>query len=377
MCPMISRSLETIISQKLTDNKAVLLFGARQTGKTTLLHSIFGDRSDVLWLNGDNLDTNQMLAEGSASRYRTLFAPYQTIVIDEAQYIDNIGRIIKIFTDHLPGKKIIATGSSSFDLANKTSEPLTGRKWEFRLYPLSFGEMSGHHGMVEELRQLPSRLLFGSYPEVINNPGNEKEILKLLSDSYLYKDLLIWANVKHSDMLVRLLQLLALQVGSEVSYYELSRNLGIDRGTVERYLDILEKTYVVFTLHSLSRNHRNELKKGKKVYFYDNGIRNALIANFAPLNLRQDAGMLWENYLMSERQKKLHYENLWTKQYFWRTTTQVEIDYIEESDGVLHAFEFKWNPVRKRPKAPESFMQAYPGSTHSVITPGNVEEWLS
>lgn len=273
--------------------------------------------------------------------------------------------------------KIIATGSSSFDLANKTSEPLTGRKWEYYLYPLSFAEMCQHHGFLEEYRMLNFRLIYGYYPEVVNNKGNEKEVLKSLTDSYLYKDLLIWSNIKHSNTLLKLLQLLALQVGSEVSYNELSKEIGIDRGTVERYIDLLEKTYVIFKLSSFSRNYRNELKKAKKIYFCDNGIRNALISNFASLTLRNDVGALWENFLISERRKKLAYENIWVNTYFWRTTTQVEIDYIEEQDGQLHAFEFKWNrKSKKQIKTPLSFAESYPEHTYKLISSKNIEEFL-
>lgn len=374
---MINRILETQITAKTNDKKALLIYGARQTGKTTLLKKLFEGGESVLWLNGDNSDTHELLGSITASRYKTLFAPYKIIIIDEAQYIKEIGRIIKIFTDQLPEIRIIATGSSSFDLANKTSEPLTGRKREFQLFPLSFSEMCGHHGALEEYRMLENRLLFGYYPEVVNNPGNEKQILKSLSDSYLYKDLLSWGNVKHSDMLIKLLQLLALQIGNEISYHELSSNLGIDKGTVERYIDLLEKTYVIFKLSSFSRNQRNELKKSKKIYFIDNGIRNALVANFSPLTLRNDTGALWENFLLSERRKKLAYDNTWANVWFWRTTTRVEIDYIEDCDGKLNAYEFKWNAKKQhRQTPPGSFSESYPNHTFSVITPKNIEEFL-
>jgi uncharacterized protein len=374
---MFVRKLGETINSYLNDNKAILIFGARQTGKTTLLRNMFGGREDVVWLYGDNRDTHMLLEGYSATRYKTLFAPYKLMIIDEAQNIGNIGKIIKIFTDQIPEIKVIATGSSAFDLANKTAEPLTGRKWELQLYPLSFAEMCQHHQLVEELKQIPFRMLYGYYPEVLNNPGREKEVLKSLTDSYLYKDLLIWSNIKHSDMLVRLLQLLALQIGNEVSHLELSQSLGIDRGTVERYLDVLEKTYIIFRLNSFSRNHRNELKKAKKVYFCDNGLRNALIANFAPLNLRNDTGALWENFLLSERRKLMKYNNIWSNTWFWRTTTKVEIDYLEDHDGQLSAYEFKWNPLKnKTVKPPESFMDAYPGSKFNVITPQNIETFL-
>ncbi len=375
---MINRILEKKLSSKNKDNKAILLFGARQTGKTTLLKKLYEEKDNILWLSGDNNDTHTLLVDNSASRYKILFGKYNTIIIDEAQHIKDIGRIIKIFTDQLTRIKIIATGSSAFDLANKTSEPLTGRKWEYYLFPLSFAEMCEHHGFLEEYRLLEFRLLYGYYPEVVTNVGQEKEILKSITDSYLYKDLLIWSNIKHSDMLIKLLQLLALQVGSEVSYHELSKELGIDRGTVERYIDLLEKTYVIFKLISYSHNHRNELKKAKKIYFIDNGIRNALIANFSPLSLRNDTGALWENFLISERKKKLNYDNLWANTYFWRTTTQVEIDYIEEQDGKLYAYEFKWkkNKNEKQIKIPRSFAETYPKHTFQLISPNNIEEFL-
>ncbi|MDD2413204.1 MAG: ATP-binding protein [Bacteroidales bacterium] len=374
---MIKRNIEDLLRNRKDDNKVILLFGARQTGKTTLLKKLYQGKDNVLWLNGDNNDTHELLGDMSASRYKILFAPYNTIIIDEAQYIKDIGRIIKIFTDELPEIKIFATGSSAFDLSNKTSEPLTGRKWEFYLFPLSFSEMCNHHGFLEEYRLLEYRLLYGYYPEVVNSAGNEKQILKSITDSYLYKDLLTWSNIKHSDMLIKLLQMLALQVGSEVSYNNLSKSLGIDRGTVERYIDLLEKSYVVFKLSSFSRNYRNELKKSKKIYFADNGIRNALIANFSPLSLRNDVGALWENFLISERRKKLSYDNIWANTYFWRTTSQIEIDYVEEQDGKLNAFEFKWNADKgKNISIPSSFSESYPEHTFQVVTPKNIETFL-
>ncbi|HRQ29381.1 MAG TPA: ATP-binding protein, partial [Saprospiraceae bacterium] len=317
---MIERTIEGSIIRDIEGNKAILLFGARQTGKTTLLKKLFHGKENVLWLNGDNQDTHTLLDDITYPRFKTLFGRYRTIVIDEAQQIKNIGLIIKIFTDQIPEIKIIATGSSAFDLANKTSEPLTGRKKEHYLFPLSFSEMCQHHHFLEEYRLLEHRLIYGYYPEVVNNPGLEKDILKSLTDSYLYKDLLIWGNLRHSDMLIKLLQLLALQIGNEVSYNELAQNLGIDRGTVERYIDLLEKTYVIFRLSSFSRNQRNEIKKSRKIYFVDNGIRNALIANFATFPLRNDIGALWENFLISERRKFLFYKNIWANSYFWRTT---------------------------------------------------------
>ncbi|MBN2729181.1 MAG: ATP-binding protein [Bacteroidales bacterium] len=374
---MIRRVLENKIRQKAGGNKAVILFGPRQAGKSTLMSELFSGREDILWLNGDDSETIEMFENASINRFKTIFSSYKILIIDEAQQIPDIGRKIKIFTDQIPEIGIVATGSSSFDLADKTSESLTGRKWEFKLFPLSFSEMSLHHGLHNELAMLEHRLLYGYYPEVVTNPSEEKEILQLLCDSYLYKDVLMFANIRHSDMIIKLLQMLALQIGSEVSYNELANSLGIDRGTVERYIDLLEKSFVVFRLPAFSRNLRNELKKSRKIYFTDNGIRNMLLRNFSELHLRNDVGALWENFLISERMKKNNYDGYLCNTYFWRTFSQSELDYLEESDGQLHAYEFKWNVNKAaKSKIPSAFSEMYKNADFTVISPGNVEDFL-
>ena len=296
-------------------------------------------------------------------------------MIDEAQRIEDIGLRLKLITDQIKDIQLVATGSSSFDLANKVNEPLTGRKWEYKIFPLSFQEMVNHHGLLEERRMLPHRLVYGYYPEIVNNPGDEKELLKQLSDSYLYKDILMWEKIKKPDKLLKLLQALAFQVGSQVSYNELAQTCGMDSKTVEKYIILLEQTFVIFRLGSFSRNLRNELKNSKKIFFYDNGIRNALIANFSPAETRMDIGALWENFLVSERIKALHYSNRWTNYWYWRTKEQKEIDYVEESDGVLTAYEFKWNPMAKF-KMPKLFLSTYEGAEFRVIHPDNFEDFL-
>jgi len=371
--------IKRVISQRIDDNlnkgKAILLFGPRQTGKTTLLHQILDKKKEVMWLNGDEADVKQLFENASSSRLKTVFGGNKIIVIDEAQRIVNIGLALKLITDQLKDIQLIATGSSSLDLANRTQEPLTGRKWEYFLYPVSFGEMVSHHGLLEEKRMIPHRLVYGCYPEIITNPGKEKEILKLLTDSFLYKDILMIEGVKKPAKLVSLLQCLAFQTGNEVSYNELGRMTGLDNQTVERYIDLLEKAYVIFRVGALSRNLRKELKHGRKIYFYDNGVRNALIAQFGPIELRPDRGALWENYLMSERHKYTGYNQMWVNSYFWRTQDQQEIDYVEEQDGKFMAWEFKWNP-ESRARLSKTFEKAYPNSVFSVISPGNVEEFL-
>lgn len=308
---MIKRKLRDIIEKRLFDGKAILLMGPRQVGKTTLLKELFEGREDVMWLNGDELDVQALFEGVSATRLKAMFGRKKIIIIDEAQRIPDIGLRLKLVTDQIKDVQLIATGSSAFELATKTGEPLTGRKWEYKMYPLSFGEMVDEHGLLDEKRMIPHRLIFGYYPEVVMRPGEEREILRLLSDSYLYKDVLMSDQINKPDSLVKLLQALAFQVGSQVSYNELAQLCSLDSKTVEKYVILLEQSYVIFRLNSFSRNLRNELKTSKKIYFYDNGIRNALIANFNQIEGRADRGALWENFLISERKKFLEYNRLW------------------------------------------------------------------
>ena len=372
---MIVRSLEKTISAKLFQKKAIIIMGPRQVGKTTLLHQLFPVPSDVIWLNGDEIDVQNMFKEVSAERLKAIIGQKKFVVIDEAQRIENIGLRLKLITDFIPNVQVIATGSSSFDLANKINEPLTGRKWEYKMFPLSFSEMVQNKDLLSEKRMMPHRLVYGYYPDVVNNQGSEKEILTQLSDSYLFKDVLMIEQIKKPEKLISLLKALALQLGSQVSYNELGRLCGLDSKTVEKYINLLEKTYVVFKLNSFSRNLRNELKNSKKIYFYDNGIRNALVSNFNQIENRTDIGALWENFLISERVKHLNYNNKWVNSWFWRTKEQKEIDYIEESDGKISAYEFKWKPDAKI-KVPKSFNSNYPNSSFEVIHRDNFESFL-
>jgi len=372
---MIHRKLENIIKAKLGKKKAIIVMGARQVGKTTLIKELFNDSPDMIWLNGDELDIQNLFENISSVRMKSIFGSKKYVIIDEAQRIKDIGIKLKLITDNMPDIQVIATGSSSFDLANKVNEPLTGRKWEYKMFPLSFEEMVSHHGLLDEKRLISHRLIYGYYPEVVNNPGDEREILKQLSDSFLYKDILMWEQIKKPEKLLKLLQAIAYQTGSQVSYSELGQICGLDNKTVEKYIILLEQCFVVFRLGSFSRNLRNELKHSKKIYFYDNGIRNALIADFSFVENRQDAGALWENFIIAERKKKIDYDLLWKNSWFWRTTEQKEIDYIEEGDGVINAYEFKWNPNAKY-KLPKQFLENYKNSRFSIVTPDNLEEFL-
>jgi len=277
--------------------------------------------------------------------------------------------------DNIPGVKVIATGSSAFELANRINESMTGRKWEYVLLPLSFKEMVNHHGELKERSLLSHRMIYGYYPEVINNPGNEMEILKQLADSYLYQHILTLEKIHKPDRMEKLARALAFQVGNQVSYHELGLITGLDNQTVEKYIQLLEKTYIIFRLTAFSRNLRKELKLGRKIYFYDNGIRNAIIASFAQLELRGDTGVLWENYLISERVKYLQYHDIWTNRYFWRTQDQQEVDYVEERDGSLYAWEFKWNP-EKTVRLSKTFAQAYPNHYFEVVNRSNYDTFL-
>lgn len=372
---LIERSITTEIERLMHKGKAILIMGPRQVGKSTLLTHLLKSSEKPLILNGDEADVREMLANTTSARLRKIIGNHKLIVIDEAQRIENIGLTIKLFTDQIREAQVIATGSSALELNSSIQEPLTGRKFEFTLFPLSFAEMATYHGLIEEKRQISHRLVFGYYPEVVNSVGMEKKLLKLLADSYLYKDLLALGQLNKPALLEKIVRALALQIGSEVSYHELSQTVGADNQTVERYIDLLQKAYVVFVIPAYSRNVRNEIKKGKKIFFYDNGIRNAVIGDFSNIEKRSDIGMLWENYLMSERMKYSTYLEMHVKRFFWRTRQQQEIDYLEEREGKLYAYEFKWNPSAKA-KIPRTFLNAYPDSESFVVHRENYDDFL-
>lgn len=371
---MIERSITSLIAGKLKDSKVIVLMGPRQVGKTTILKKEFLTPKTLL-LNGDDADIRANLSNPTSTFLKQLTGSYSRVIIDEAQRIENIGITLKIMHDTLPDIKVIATGSSSFELANNINEPLTGRKWEFQMWPISVGEMISHHSYLTETRLMEHRLIYGWYPEVINNPGNEIEILQQLSDSYLYKDILTWEDIKKPQKLEALVQALAFQVGSQVSYNELAQTVGLNNETVTRYIELLEKAFIVFRLPSLSRNLRNELKKSRKIYFYDVGIRNAVIKNWNSAKLRQDLGALWENFLIVERLKHKTYNKIYSNDYFWRNQAQQEIDFVEDYNGILHAYEFKWN-IKKKGKFSKSFRDAYPEHEIMTVNPANYMEFI-
>ena len=375
MSKYIPRIAEKQIRQKLTDQKAIILFGARQVGKSTLLKHLIKDDNSVLWLYGDQPQTQTIFDNISEPNIKAIIGNKKIVVIDEAQMIKDIGIKLKMFTDYLEGIKVIATGSSSFDLANKINEPLTGRKWEYQLLPLSFTEMAKASSVVEELKSLETRLIYGYYPEIALNPGEEKERLLELVNSYLYKDVLIWENLHKAEKISKLLQALAFQAGSQVSYSEIGTLVGMDSKTVEKYIDLLEKAFVIYRLTSYSGNLRNELKASKKIYFYDNGVRNALISAFNPIELRDDIGTLWENFMMAELLKKDMYSKNFARRWFWRNKQQQEIDLIHEADGVFTAYEFKWN-AKKKVSCPPTFKAAYPNMEFHVINRENFIEFI-
>lgn len=373
---LIKRNIEDGIRGRLFTGKAIVIMGARQVGKTTLLKQLFAEvNDDVYWLSGDDQDVRDLFENVTATRLRAHFGHHRVVIIDEAQRISDVGIKLKLIVDQIPDVQLVATVSSSFELANRINEPLTGRKWEYRMFPLSFAELVSNTSLLEQKRMLPHRLVYGSYPDVVNRPGDEVAVLRSLLDGYLYKDILEFDKIHKPEKLTKLLQAIAYQVGSEVSYNELSQVCGLDPKTVANYITILEQAYVIFRLGTFSRNLRNELKSSRKLFFYDNGIRNALIGNFTQIENRTDVGALFENFMVSERLKLKEYSGNYANSWFWRTTAQQELDYLEEKDGKLDTYEFKWNP-RRRALLPLSFRNAYPQARFTVITRDNIEDFL-
>lgn len=374
---MYTRDLQSIIQERCFQGKAIILLGARQVGKTTLLKKIIQEqRVEALYLNCDEPQTVTALTNCNLRELQMVIGANKFVVIDEAQKVDNIGLTLKLIVDNMPDVQVIATGSSAFELRNCLNEPLTGRKYEYQMFPISSKEIYQSSGYIDLKGLLETRLIYGSYPDILNHANDARELLRMLTDSYLYKDILATDNLRKPDVLDKLLRALAFQVGSEVSYNELAQTIGMDSKTVERYIELLEKCYIIFRLHGLSRNLRNELKKAKKIYFYDNGVRNAIIQQFAPIELRNDVGALWENFFISERIKRNHYQQNYCNIYFWRTKSQLEIDYIEEQNGQMTAFEMKWNPKKSNTSIPETFLNAYDVKETVVITPENYLEYL-
>lgn len=372
---MIKREIEKGIVSRLFKGKVIVIYGARRVGKTTLVKNIakeYAGRSK--YLNCDEPDIRRELTDKTSTELKALFGNSELVIIDEAQRIKNIGLTLKLIIDNFPKIQIIATGSSSFDLSNEVIEPLTGRKYEFHLFPFSVKELKSIFDKRELNRLLERQMIFGMYPEIIINKTETKSKLKELTASYLYKDILKFENIKNSEAIEKLLIALALQIGNEVSYNELATIAGVDKNTVSSYIQIMEKAFIIFRLKPFSRNLRNELKKLRKIYFYDLGLRNALINNFNPLDLRQDVGALWENFMISERLKRNSNRRKIKNIYFWRTKEQQEIDYLEEEGGRLLGFEFKWR--NKKIRLPEIFRKTYPNSKLSIINQDNYLEFL-
>ena len=331
-------------------------------------------KKDVLFFDGDDPTVRRLLDTPNTEQISQLIGKSKVVFIDEAQRINSIGLTLKIITDQFKDVQLWISGSSSFTLFNELSEPLTGRKWEYELFPISWEEFENHHGRLVAEQQFSSRLIYGMYPDVINNPGDEIEILRNLVSSYLYRDVLAYAEIRKPEVLEKLVLALALQVGHEVNYRKLSETVGVDRNTIQRYIDILEKGYVVYRLRSYSRNLRTEIKKSRKIYFYDNGLRNMIIGNFNSLESRNDIGAIWENFLVSERIKQNRYKFSLGKSYFWRTKAQQEVDYVEEVGAQVFGYEFKWNP-KKTVRLPKTFVDKYQAKVR-VIHRENFREFV-
>lgn len=374
----IHQHLLDTIPQVLLPNKVLIIYGPRRIGKTTLLKKFLENSENFLFVSGEDIEIQHYLSSQSIEKLKSFIGDKALLVIDEAQVIPNIGLNLKLIVDHCPGLKIIATGSSSFDLANHVGEPLTGRKTTLRMYPLSQMEIGEKETLAQTRSHLESRLIYGSYPEVvlINQQQEKKDYLLELISSYLYKDILILDNIKKPKMIMQLLQMLAFQLGKSVSLTEIGQQIGLNKMTVERYIDLLEKTFVIVSVSGFSRNLRKEISKQSRYYFYDVGVRNAIINQFNPLAFRNDVGELWENYIIMERIKKQSYLKISSNNYYWRTYDQQEIDWVEEREGKLYGYELKWNP-EKRIKEPVAWSNAYPGSSFHLINNENYLEFIT
>ncbi len=378
ICRKLQKNIEKRLLDNESNNRIIIVYGARQVGKTTLVKSILEKYPDKAeYFNCDYLDVQERFSYRNSHNLKGLIGDLKFLVLDEAQRIENIGMVLKIIADEFPKLKVIATGSSSFDLSNKINEPLTGRKIEFKLFPFSFEEITRNKNLIEKNREIEHLLRFGSYPvSVLNTDTKAEFLLKELTGSYLFKDISLFQDLRKPELLSKLLQLLAFQIGSEVSFNELATKLGVDQKLVQKYIYLLEQAFVIFRLPAFSRNLRREISKSRKIYFYDLGIRNTIIQNHNPLELRDDVGALWENFCIIERLKYLEYSEKTVNQYFWRTTTQKEIDYIEEDKGTLKAFELKWS-IKNKTKIPKEFLETYKNSSFTVINRDNFDEFIS
>ena len=373
---MIKRTLQDAIEQSLFRGKAIVIYGARQVGKTTLIRAI-QERSAVpsVYLNCDEPDIRRAISDKTSTELRMLIGNNRLVLIDEAQRVGTIGLTIKLLTDTAPDLQVIATGSSAFGLSSRIEEPLTGRKREFRLYPFSLTELGQIYSPLEIRRIVERCMIFGLYPEIINAPEAAETALRELVKSYLYKDVLTLQQIRNAEALERLVQSIALQIGNEVSYNELAQQVGVDKKTIESYLRVLEQAFIIFRLGSFSRNLRNELKKSRKIYFVDTGMRNAVINNLNAPALRSDEGGLWENFVIAERMKRNHNQGLFPNTYFWRSHQKQEVDYLEEHNGVLQGYEIKWRETRL--KVPSGFSAAYPDCPVSLINRENMTGFVT
>ena len=372
---IIKRTLENTINQWLFKGKIIILYGPRQVGKTTLVKEIANKHgSKNSYINCESIDNKVALEDHNPERLKKFLGDGNFFILDEAQKVKNIGTTLKLLIDTYPDIQIIATGSSSFDLSNKINEPLTGRALEFILYPLSYQEISLTSGARDAKASLPHLLRFGAYPALFGTSDEEATtLLQTIASQYLYKDLFDFEDIRKPDLLLKLLQLLSFQVGSEVSIHEIATKLEVSTKIVSRYIDLLEKAFVIFRLTPLSRNPRNEIGKKQKIYFYDLGIRNSLIQRLVPLDIRDDVGALWENFCIVERKKKNQYALRYTNQYFWRSLSGKEVDYVEESEGKIHGYEFKWSASTY--KIPALFIDTYKADV-TIITKDSFEDFV-